>query len=357
MIAGLSLLIVLHEFGHWAVAQWRGMQTPVFSIGFGSPYIVLGRWRNTEFRLTPWLLGGYVSLPEMADETTLREYMKENGQDPSQFKQFKIWERSAVAVAGVAMNVLTAVVLAFGLFAFVGMPDYRPLDAYVSDLSTTNMIAKNAGLQVGDVVVSVDGQPVTKPEDLIKLVSAHKGTPAQLIVERAGQRVPVTVTPDANGRIGIVIGAHVDRQYKKMGVGEAAVESVKFNANMVGQMFKGLGMMLHIVPAPKDLPAGATDVHGIVAIVQVGNSAYNAGFYSFVMMLVLISMNLAIFNILPIPVLDGGYLLFFAIEAVRGKPLPRELQQRIMVIFFLLLMGLMLFGLFNDIFKPVNFGK
>src|SRR5262249_34846180 len=112
-----------------------------------------------------------------------------------------------------------------------------------------------------------------------------------------------------------------------------------------------------IVPAPKNLPAGATDVHGIVAIVQIGNSAYNAGLYSFVMMLVLISMNLAIFNILPIPALDGGYLLFFAIEAIRGKPLPRELQQRILVLFFALLIGLMFLGLFNDIFKPVNFGK
>lgn len=357
MVAGLALLIILHEFGHWAVAQWRGMQTPVFSIGFGSPYIVLGRWRGTEFRLTPWLLGGYVSLPEMADETTVKDYMKENGQDPSQFKQFKIWERSAVAVAGVVMNILTAVVLSFLLFAMVGTPDYLARDAYVADLSTTNTIARDAGLQPGDVIRFVDGQIVKSPEDLIKLISAHKGTPAALVVERGNLRMNITITPDKDGKIGIAIGAHVDRQYKKMGVGAAAVESVKFNANMTWQMVRGIGMMLHIVPAPKDLPAGATDVHGIVAIVQIGNSAYNAGLYSFVMMLVLISMNLAIFNILPIPVLDGGYLLFFAIEAVRGKPLKREVQQSILLLFFVLLIGLMLFGLFNDIFKPINFGK
>jgi membrane-associated protease RseP (regulator of RpoE activity) len=357
IVAGLTLLIVLHELGHWAVAQWRGMQAPVFSIGFGSPYIVLFRWRGTEFRLTPWLLGGYVALPEMADETTVKDYLKESGQDPSSFKQYKIWERSAVAVAGVVMNVLTALVLSFILFAFVGMPDHRARDAYIAGLSSSNTIARDAGLQSGDIVVSVDGQPVRSPQDLIKLVSAHKGTPAEFVVSRGGQTVAVTVTPDQDGRIGIAIGAHIEKRYKQVGVGEAGLEALKFNGDMTWQMFRGLGMMLHIIPAPKELPAGATDVHGFVAIVQVGNMAYNDGLYSFVLMLVLLSMNLAIFNILPIPLLDGGYLLFFAIEAIRGKPLRREVQQSVLFVFFVLLIGLMLFGLFNDIFNPIDFGK
>lgn len=357
IVAGLTLLIILHELGHWAVAQWCGMQTPVFSIGFGSPYIVLFRWRGTEFRLSPWLLGGYVALPEMADETTVKEYLKENGQDPANFKQFKIWQRSAVAVAGVVMNVLTALVLSFMLFAFVGMPDHKPVDAYISGLSSSNTIARDAGLQSGDIIESVDGQPVRSPADLVKLVSAHKGTPAEFVVVRGGQKLVVTVTPDQDGRIGIAIGQHVEKRYRQVSIGQAAVNSLEFNGNMTWQMVKGLGMMLHIIPAPKELPAGATDVHGFVAIVQVGNMAYNDGLYSFVLMLVLLSMNLAIFNILPIPLLDGGYLLFYAIEAIRGKPLQREVQQSILFVFFVLLIGLMLFGLFNDIFNPINFGK
>lgn len=357
MIAGLALLIVLHELGHWAVAQWRGMQTPVFSIGFGRPYIVLGRWRGTEFRLTPWLLGGYVSLPEMADETTVKEYLKENGQDPTRFKQFKVWERAAVAVAGVTMNVLVAVVITFGLFAFAGTPDVRPTDAYVAELSKSNPIAHDAGLQPGDIVVSVDGQAVHSPADLMRLLTTHKGTPAQLVIERGGRQMPVTVTPNADGRIGIAIGAHVERSFKRITVGEAAVATLRFNRDVCVQMVKGIGMMLHIVPTPKDLPEGATDVHGLVAIVQVGNTAYNAGWYSFCMMLVLISLNLAIFNILPVPLLDGGYLIFLALEKIRGKPLNREVQGLLFLVFAMLLVGLFLLGLFNDLFKPINFGK
>ena len=185
MIAGLTLLIVLHEFGHWFVARMLGFQTPIFSIGFGKPYIVLFRKWGTEFRLTPGLLGGYVALPEMGDESTGKEFMKANGLDPATYehKTFAIWKRSAVAVAGVTMNFITAIALIFGLLAFVGKPHYTVTDTFIAEVSTTNTtIARDAGLQANDVFVAVDGQPVASPNDVIKLVNAHKGTPAVITV-------------------------------------------------------------------------------------------------------------------------------------------------------------------------------
>lgn len=354
MVAALALLILVHELGHWAVAQWRGMQTPVFSIGFGSPYIVIGRWRNTEFRLSPWLLGGYVSIPELADETTVKEWMTENKQDPAQFKQFAIWEKSVVAIAGVTMNVIIAVVLMFGLFATVGRPDLQVRDVYVADLDQKNPIARNAGLQPGDIILSVDGQPVKTPQELSSLLSARKSTLTQLAVQRGNQALTIPLTPNQDGRIGIMIGTHVDKRYERMGVGESAVASVTATANMSWQMVKGLAMMLHIIPPPDNVPDGATDVRGVISIVQIGAWAFNDGLYSFIVIVVLISLNLALMNILPIPALDGGYLLFFAVEAIRGKPLPRELQQKILMFFFMLLIGLGLLGLYNDLFKPMD---
>jgi len=356
MIAGLTLLILVHEFGHWLVAQLLGFKTPVFSIGFGKPYIVIARWRNTEFRLSPWLLGGYVALPEMGDETTVKEAMQQNGEDPANYKYFAVWKRAAVAVAGVVMNVITALVLVFALYAIAGKPHYTSVDTYVGDFAPGTSIARDAGLQPNDVFVSVDGQPVKSPRDVVTAVSSHKGTPVTIVVQRAGEATTrsITLTPNADGKVGIAIGEHQKLEFERIGVVGAAVESAKWNVDMFGRMFNGLGMMVGLVETPKDLPAGATEVHGIVAIVQIGATAYANGLFSFIMMLAVISLNLAMMNILPIPVLDGGHLLFLGIEKVMGKPINRGIQQRIMMFFMMLLLMLMVYAVFNDIFNPIK---
>ncbi len=360
MIAGLCLLILIHEAGHWLVARCFGFQTPVFSIGFFSwPKLVLGRFWNTEFRITPWLFGGYVALPELADETTAREWLQENGQDASSYRQFAIWKRALVAAAGVTFNVIAAVLFTFLLFATYGERLENVTDVYVADLDPRNHVARDAGIKPNDVILAVDGQPVESPADLVRLITAQqgKGTSLELLISRPGQgELPISVKPGPDGRIGVRIGAHTETSYSPLSVPEAAGKALSFNAEMPVRMLAGIGMMIGIVPVPEGVPEGATDVHGVVAIVQIGAMAYEQGFYSFVMLLVLISWNLVILNILPIPVLDGGYLLLLAVEKVRGKPLPRELQGRIFMIFFVLLMALMLYGLANDIFKPVNFG-
>src|SRR5262249_36648535 len=156
---------------------------------------------------------------EMSDETTMKEFAKQTGADPATMKHFPIWKRACVAVAGVTMNVITAFLMLFLLFALVGKPDPQVLNSYVGDLSTTNTIARDAGFQPKDVFVSVDGQAVKTPDDLVKDISAHKGTPAVVVVERNGQPVTITVTPDQDGHIGISIGANVNMQYQRVGVG------------------------------------------------------------------------------------------------------------------------------------------
>ncbi len=340
MLGGLILLIVAHEFGHWFVARALGFDVPTFSIGFGSnPRIVLGRFWGTQFQITPWLIGGYVKI------------------DPSDanFQSKAIWKRGAVMVAGVTMNVLLAVALMFVLFVGFGQRDYAYQSVSISGVSTTVTIAADAGLRAGDEFVSVDGQTIATPQDLQRVLGAHKGVPASITVKRGADVLTYTVTPDKDGHIGIAIGGKVAPVYKKMGPLTAFTEAVKFNANLLKQMFVGLGMMLKIVPPPAGAPEGATDMHGLVAIVQFGAMAFNDGLYSFLQMLVLISMNLAFFNILPIPMLDGGHVMFLGIEKLRGKPLARQTQVAVSNLFFLLLILLMVWGLFNDVFHPVNF--
>lgn len=339
MLGALVMMIVVHEFGHWFVARIFGFDAPVFSVGFGSaPRLVLGKFWGTEFQITPWLVGGYVKIDPSDDD----------------FRTKSAWKRAAVLVAGVTMNVLTVVVLSFMLFATVGERHVAPDAVLVNQVDTTITIARDAGIQAGDRVVSVDGKAIHNARELAGGLGAHKnGTPAVVVVNRGGSDVTVNVTPNSDGRIGIALAERYAETYQKMSVGEAAVRSVTFTYDAGKQMVTGLGMMLHIVPLPEGLPDGAADVHGVVAIVQIGAAAFNAGIYSFVMMVCFMSMNLAFFNILPIPMLDGGHLLFLGWEKLTGRQLSRETQGRIGSIFFFLLIALMLFGLFNDLFRPV----
>ncbi len=341
MIAALLLMIVVHEFGHWFLARIFGFKTPVFSVGFGSsPRLYLGKFWDTEFQITPWLAGGYVKIdPTDAD-----------------FTSKAAWKRALVLVGGVTMNVLTVIVLSFLLFTTVGERSYVPAAVQVQATDNTITIARDAGIVAGDRIISVDGKAVHSAKDLAADLKAHTdGSVAHVIVNRGGTDVAVDVTPNADGRVGVALAEQYTTSYHKYGIVDGASRSVAFTWEAGTGMVKGLGMMLHIVPLPQGAPEGAADVHGIVAIVQMGAMAFNDGLYSFVMLVCMISMNLAFFNILPIPMLDGGHLLFLGIEKLRGKPMNPEIQGRLSMMFLFLLLALFAFGLFNDVFNPVRF--
>lgn len=340
MLGALVMMIVVHEFGHWFLARLFGFNAPVFSVGFGSsPRLVLGKLWGTEFQVTPWLIGGYVKIdPTDAD-----------------FTSKSAWKRAAVLVGGVTMNVLTAIVLMFGLFATVGERHVVPSAVAIHQVDSKVTIARDAGLQPGDEFVSVDGVPVKSSQELAARIGAHRdGTPATIVVKRNADQVSVTVNPNPDGRIGIALEQRFAETYEKMGVGAAASRSVSVVAQMGVDMARGFGMMVGLVPLPEGLPDGAADVHGVVAIVQIGAMAFNAGLYSFILIVCYISMNLAFFNILPIPMLDGGHLMFLGWEKLTGKPVNPNVQGVVSMIFFGLLIALMFWGLFNDIFRPIQ---
>jgi regulator of sigma E protease len=363
MILSLTFLITIHEAGHWIVARLLGFQTPVFSIGFGPRKwsVVLGRFWNTEFRLSPILAGGYVSLPEMQDETTAKELLEQQGVELKELRFFPVWKRIAVALAGVTFNFIGAVLMLFVLFAALGEPSLKANSTFVKDLSTSVTIARDAGLKPGDTFVAVGGKTVVTPDDLAGALSASKGQPVVVTVKRpvaaapgvtapaASEEVNVNVTPDHDGHIGVMLDVNGEQIYTPVPLTKAAYDAGRVTTNVLGQTVQGFGMMLHIVPRPAAIPASAMEVRGIVGIVQMGASAYGQGVFNFVWFLVIISVNLIVMNLLPLPVLDGGHVVFFLIEKVMGKPLDAKIKGRLYSIFFFLLIAVFLLGFTNDI--------
>ncbi|MBX9665972.1 MAG: site-2 protease family protein [Candidatus Obscuribacterales bacterium] len=353
MVGALMFLILIHEFGHWIVARLLGFRTPVFSIGFGKRNwsLVLGKFWDTEFRLSPILLGGYVSIPELGDETSVKDY---EGDAFKGFTNHPYWKKMAVTVAGVTMNFLFAIVCITLMFSIMGQPRMDVSATKIGGFDPKVTLAKDAGLQPDDVFVSVDGKPVKMPEDLLKAVQSRKNQPTKIVVSRNGKPVEVEVTPNAEGRIGIQLGVDAERSYERMGLWTATKTGVSKSCEAVVMMFKGIGMMIGFVEKPAGLPDQALEVHGVVGIVQMGGQAFDRGLFDFFWLVAMMSINLAIMNILPIPLLDGGHVVFFTIEKVTGKPVPMEARERIYKFFGMLLIMLTVWGLFNDFARPIQ---
>jgi len=347
MLLGLVLLILVHEAGHWLVARYYGFKTPVFSIGFGSRNMswVLGTFWETEFRITPFLLGGYVSIPELQDESTLLQLHKLEGGDASKFeyKIFPVYQRMLVAIAGIVMNVLTALVIFAALFFFVGKMNAVPT-TQVAGFGEQVTIARDAGVQVNDVIVTVNGVKTDTPQLVMQTLQTRKSLTTVVGVNRGGNPVEVSLTPNDKGQIGIAFSIKLEAV--KLSAGSALVESGKTTYDAVAGMFHGLGMMVGLVEKPQ-----GAEMRGIIGIVQMGSDAYSMGWYQFNWLLAMLSLNLAVMNILPIPALDGGHLLFFSIEGLRGKPVNPALKQKVTLLFVGMLMLLFLWMTGMDLLR------
>lgn len=351
-LLGLVLLIVVHEFGHWLVARFFGFATPVFSIGFGPRKwsIILGTFWETEFRLSPILLGGYVAIPELGDESSARSIFKMHNLNLEP-RHFAIWKRALVACAGVVMNILLAFFMLFAIFGAKGLPQYDVRSVYVGALDQNNTIARDAGVQANDTILAVDSVKIATPQDLQTELAKHKGTPVTLHLKRGNQSVDILLTPNQDGKIGIAIGVVQDLNFRPVGVGKAFLAAGETTIGGLVQITHAFAGLLHITTPP---PGAEGGVHSIVGIVQYTAGAWETSFFNYVWILFTISLNLAILNILPIPMLDGGHLLFMAIEKVRGKPLHPETQARIQLFFLILLLLLFFWGLRNDFTHPIG---
>jgi regulator of sigma E protease len=375
MVLILSILIVVHEFGHFSVARAFGFQTPVFGIGlpFG-PYKVLGHKWGTEFRAYACALGGFVAIPELGDETNARE---ENFGIPLKpFRKFPIWQRALVAFAGVGFNIMFAWLIYFCMLAFMGDPSSI---VRVGALPPENPIAAKAGIQVNDRIMFIDSQKIETTDDIISYLGSRAETPVVFHIKRpvdpkasptddsvATTDVNIDVTPNHNGKVGIALESG-PMKFRKLDmnpvemVGYTTTKLIKLTSNMC----QALGMLVQniassIVPhhgtqVPGAKPKlGVGDLHGVLAVMAIGANIANQDWSQLLLFTVYISMDLAIINLVPWPALDGFHLATMTLEALRGKPLEERAQGEVVKWGFISLLVLMAVIMVNDVRALMN---
>jgi regulator of sigma E protease len=344
----LGFLILFHELGHFLVAKRVGVGVLKFSIGFG-PRLIGRKVGRTDYVISAIPLGGFVKMVGEDPEEQV---------DPADraiaFQQQALWKRMAIVAAGPGANIVFAFVAFSLVFAVYGAR--TPTDAAKVGGVIDNMPAAAAGLQTGDRITAVDGAPVSQWDKLSETIRASGGKPITLQVQRDGRTLEIQLTPEAKpdrNMFGETLGTAyvigIERGFDQKEVGPLAavwmgakqtvwwIETLLLS---VAKMFQGR------IPAK--------DIGGPILIVQAAGQQARLGLEYLLNFMAVISINLGVLNLLPIPVLDGGHFLFFIMEALLRRPLDtrhREIAQQVGLV---LLVSLMAFAFYNDIVRVVH---
>jgi len=347
----LGLLVFVHEFGHFITAKTSGMRVEEFSIGMG-PHI----WETTKgdtlysLRLLPF--GGYVRVTGESyaedEEETIGEILEPD--DPRRYPNRPIWQRFIFCLAGSGMNYLTALVLFTVMFCALGVVDYEAeLDNEISTL-VQGGAAETAGLQAGDRIIFVGDTAVATWEEMSQAVEQQAdGGQLAVVVDRDGQEMSFLLIPSFDEtREAYLLGVLKSYPKRDIGLSEGLSmgfdETVEFSKTLLA----AVGRLVTGEVSVTDKDEGLT---GPVGIVMIIDEFAQEGFWYLVSLMAMLSLNLAIFNLLPIPGLDGSKIVFLLIEAVRGRKVDPEKENLVNMIGFVLVMGLVLFVTYNDILR------
>jgi regulator of sigma E protease len=339
-VIGLGVLIVFHEFGHFLLAKLSGVGVLTFSVGFG-PKLLVKKKGETEYALSAFPLGGYV---KMVGEDPEEEVSPADIQ--RSFAHKGLFQRVAIVGAGPGFNLLLAVLLLMVVFLFYGVPVISTQIGSVEKASPAEM----AGIQKGDRIIAIDGRTVDSWEMLSGAIKQSQGKPISLRVQRDSQEISIKVEPrrkEARNIFGekrdewmIGIGSQVT--IEKGNAGLSIVKAFTQTYDYARLTLMALYKMLTGEVSPRNLG-------GPILIAQMAGQQAQEGFGSFLAFVAVLSINLGVLNLLPIPVLDGGHLLFFIVEAMIGRPVAvrhREIAQQVGIF---LLMLLMVYAFYNDI--------
>ncbi|NET61612.1 MAG: RIP metalloprotease RseP [Symploca sp. SIO2E6] len=339
-IAVLAILIVVHELGHFLAARLQGIYANRFSIGFG-PVIWKYQGSETEYALRALPLGGFVGFPDDDPDTVIP------ADDPNLLRNRPILDRAIVISAGVIANLVFAYLILVIQISMVGVPDLSQPGVLVPQVvPESSAVASKAGIKAGDVILAVDGQDLGAGREAIdslqRDIQKSSQEPLELTIQRSQKILSVQVIPelgeDGQGKIGIGLQVHK----RSPNFGEALGNGAQEYQRIVVLTAKGFWQLI------SNFGETAGQVAGPVKIVDIGAQIASSDPLSLFQFAALISINLAIINILPLPALDGGQLAFLVIEGVRGKPLPTEVQQNVMQTGLVLLLGLGIFLIVRD---------
>lgn len=350
----LGVLILVHELGHYWAAKALGVQVQRFSIGLG-PKIVGFRRGETEYVVAAIPLGGYVKMGGMGDEAMEKLEGSSAIQTPPEraFDNKPLWARTVVILAGVAMNMLFAFAAFTGVAAVWGVRAEPETTEPVVGLVSPSGPAAEAGIEPGDLITDVMGTPVASWTELVREIEARPGERVTFGLSREGRDIVRIAAVEAVeveladgteteiGRIGIV----QELGYVDLGAGEAVVHGLRQTVAVTVTIIDFLASLATGQVSPRD-------VGSVFTIGEASGQAAALGLDSFLAFMALFSINLAVLNLLPIPVLDGGHLVFLAIEAVRGgKPLTARQRLKWSNVGFLVVLGIMAWALSNDVLR------
>lgn len=360
-------LIIVHELGHLFAGKAVGAWAPEFGIGFPPRIAKLFRWKETQFTLNALPLGGFVRFEGEGDmaltpeeEAALNRRTEEEAleaQKHSLYAQTPL-KRIAIYLAGPLMNILVAFIAATLIFA-VSYPLLR-----VRIIQTEpGMPAAQAGLQADDIILSVAGTPVRDPQHVIELVQAHANTPITIEARRGDDIITLTTTPvfdptTQSARIGIQIGGEiVPGQYMRYPLPQALSMGAELLGEILNELLSMPGRLIKgTMTAEQARPTGIVGISRLSGYVLTRSADIGSPYLVF-SLLTMVSLSLGVFNLLPVPALDGGRILTTLIELVRGRPIAAQTQERIHQVAFILLLLLLLAITVNDIVNPIPLPK
>lgn len=354
-IVVLSIVVFVHEMGHYLVGRWCGIHAEVFSIGFGKEIWGYEAKDGTRWRIALIPLGGYVKF--MGDQNP--SSMGQSDQDESlseadrarSFHHASLLSRSLTVIAGPMANFILTILIFTTMFAVYGR---QVADPIISEIIAQSP-AERAGLEVGDRFISVDGIEISVFQDLRRYVTSRPETQIEITIERAGEERVLTLVPDRvetedqfgnlleEGRMGVIVNAESGNfRTQTYNLPQAAGQAFSESWFIVTRTFDYIG---NIFVGRED----ARQLSGPIGIAKVSGQVATIGVVALIQLTAIISLSIGLLNLMPVPILDGGHLVFYAIEAVLGRPVSPKTQEMAFRVGLLLLVSLMIFTTFNDV--------
>ncbi len=352
----LTVVVFVHEFGHFIIARRNGVRCLAFSIGFGPELFGYTDKHGTRWKFSLIPLGGYVKM--FGEAETMQIVEGGNDQPPRELTAEEkavslhhktVGQRAAIVFAGPAINFLFAILVFWITFMTIGRPVTEPIIGQVVEGSA----AAEAGLLVEDRIMSIDGNTIGRFEDIQSIVPLSNGGPMNVVVQRDGGEQTLSITPRmseqqdvfGNPQKRYVLGITSSGQSSQV-VTHNPIEALSISVGQTYEVVEGTFIALGQIIAGT---RGTEDLGGPIRIAKYSGQAAKTGLVGFIIFMAILSINLGLINLFPVPLLDGGHLLFYAIEAVRGRPLSERAQEWGLRVGLALVGALMIFVTWNDI--------